>query len=82
MKAEDFDAVAKPLAEVTLELERRNLRYLLKRTRPERRLDALDERELFVLKQEIDLQGTYHLTIAAKMKVRLDLDKVRTLSKS
>jgi hypothetical protein len=64
----NFDAVAKPLADVLSELKGRNLQYLLRRTSPKRRLDALEERELFVIRQQIDAQGIYHLTVAAKMK--------------
>jgi len=67
----DYDAVAKPLSEVTRELKGRNIEYLLQRTSPKRRLDDLDERELFVIKQYIDVNGIYHLTIAAKMKTRI-----------
>ncbi|VBB08061.1 Hypothetical protein LUCI_3326 [Lucifera butyrica] len=63
-----MDTLAQPLAAVTARLEARGLRYTIVVTRPPRNYLAVNENCLYVIKQQIDREGTYHLVAAAKMR--------------
>lgn len=63
-----IDAVAEPLEKVVRQLETENLKYVVSYTRPKREYNGLDRNSLFVIRQRIDADGVYNLTVAAKLR--------------
>jgi len=62
------DTVAQCLSAVKEQLDKVNVKYTISRTFPTRDLEKLDENCLYVIRQQIDMDGVYHLIAAAKMK--------------
>ena len=62
------DTVAQCLSAVKEQLDKVNIKYTISRTLPTRDLEKLDENCLYVIRQQIDIDGVYHLIAAAKMK--------------
>jgi len=62
-----LDVLAQPLSFVTDQLDKKNLRYIVKVTRPTRDFFKVDENCLYVIRQHIDADGIYCLVAAAKM---------------
>lgn len=61
------NTVAQYLPTVRKQLDEMNVKYLISTTRPTRHVSNLDEDCLYVIRQQIDTNGVYHLTVAAKM---------------
>lgn len=63
-----MDSVAQDLLVVQKQLVENNTNYTITKTCPTRDLSKLDEDSLYVIRQQVDENGVYHLTTAAKMK--------------
>ena len=63
-----MDLVAQELTVVQKQLDEGNLNYTITKTSPTRDLSKLDEDSLYVIRQQVDEDGSYHLITAAKMK--------------
>lgn len=63
-----MDAVAQDLSIVQKKLDEDHIKYTITRTHPTRDLSKLDEDSLCVIRQQVDKDGVYHLTAAAKMR--------------
>ena len=63
-----MDSVAQELAVVQKQLAEGNSKYSITKTSPTRDLSKLDEELLYVIRQQVDTDGIYHLVTAAKMK--------------
>lgn len=61
------DTVAQCLSAVKEQLDKVNAKYMVSITSPTRNLSRLDEDCLYVIRQQIDTDGVYHLIAAAKM---------------
>ena len=61
------DTVAQCLSTVKEQLDKINAKYIISMTSPTRNLAELDEDCLYVIRQQIDTDGVYHLIAAAKM---------------
>jgi len=61
------DTVAQCLSTVTEQLDKVNVKYVISITTPTRNLSNLDENNLYVIRQQIDVDGVYHLIAGAKM---------------
>ena len=62
------DTVAQCLSAAKEQLEEVNAKYIISMTSPTRHLSNLDEDCLYVIRQQIDTDGVYHLIAAAKME--------------
>ncbi|WP_378951901.1 hypothetical protein [Pelosinus sp. sgz500959] len=62
-----MNTVAQCLSLVKKELDANHINYRISNSRPTRAVSSLDEELLYVIRQQIDMDGTYHLTVAAKM---------------
>jgi len=62
------DTVAQSLSEAKAQLEQAAIQYSISITRPTRNTADLDEQCLYVIRQQINRDGVYQLTAAAKMK--------------
>jgi hypothetical protein len=61
------DAVAQCLSAVKKQLDQVKIPYKIAISRPNRNLSNLDEECLYVIRQQVDSDGVYHLVAAAKM---------------
>ncbi|MBC8014708.1 MAG: hypothetical protein H7X79_03070 [Sporomusaceae bacterium] len=61
------DTVAQSLAVVSKQLDKNNIKYITSMTRPTRTSSILDKDSLYVIRQQIDADGVYHLIVAASM---------------
>jgi len=61
------DTVAQCISAAKEQLNEVNAKYVISMTRPTRNLSNLDEERLYVIRQQIDTDGIYHLIVAAKM---------------
>ena len=61
------DTVAQSLSVVKEQFDKDKVKYIISRTRPTRNMSNLDEECLYVIRQQIDTDGVYHLIVAAKM---------------
>jgi len=61
------DTVAQCLSAVKKQLEEVNVTYIIAMTHPTRDVSNLDEDNLYVIRQQIQTDGVYHLIAAAKM---------------
>lgn len=61
-----MDTVAQPLSEVISKLEQNGSKYIVTVTKPSRTTFQLDDK-LYVIRQQLDADGTYNLIAAAKM---------------
>ena len=61
------DTVAQCLSIVKEQLDKINAKYIISMTAPTRNLTNLDENCPYVIRQQIDTDGVYHLVAAAKM---------------
>jgi len=61
------DTVAQSLSVVKEQFDKDKVKYMISRTRPTRNMSNLDEECLYVIRQQIDTDGVYHLIVAAKM---------------
>ncbi|CVK17621.1 MULTISPECIES: hypothetical protein [Sporomusa] len=61
-----MDTVAQPLSEVINKLEQNDSKYTVTITKPSRNMFQLDD-TLYVIRQQVDADGIYHLIAAAKM---------------
>lgn len=62
-----MDTVAQCLSLVQKELDESKKKYRISISRPTRTVSNLDEDCLYVIRQQMDADDTYHLTVAAKM---------------
>lgn len=62
-----MDTVAQKLATVSKQLDTDNIKYIVSVTRPTRNESSLDKDCLYVIRQQIDADGVYRLTVAASM---------------
>jgi len=62
-----LDIIAQCLSVVKEQLDEVNAQYLISITSPTRNLSKLDEDNLYVIRQQLDDDGVYHLIAAAKM---------------
>ena len=62
------DTVAQDLSAVKEQLNIISAKYIISRTHPTSKLSKLDEECLYVIRQQIDIDGVYHLIAAAKME--------------
>lgn len=62
-----MDTVAQCLSLVRKELDENNIKYRISISRPTRTVSTLDEDSLYVIRQQLDQDGTCHLTVTAKM---------------
>ena len=62
------DTVAQCLTAVKEHLDEVNAKYSISMTRPTRNLADLDDDCLYVIRQQIDTDGIYHLIVAAKVR--------------
>jgi len=62
-----MDTVAQCLSDIKKQLDEGNLPYVVSITRPTRTLTNVDEECLYVIRQQVDKEGIYHLLAAAKM---------------
>lgn len=63
-----MDTVAQSLSLVRKELDESKKKYRISLSRPTRTVSTVEEDCLYVIRQQIDADGTYHLTAAAKMR--------------
>ena len=61
------DTVAQCLSEVKEQLDKVNVKYVISITTPTRSLSDLDENNLYVIRQQIHVDGVYQLIVGAKM---------------
>ena len=61
-----MDTVAQPLSEVINKLEQSDRKYTVTVTKPSRNMFQLDD-TLYVIRQQVNADGIYHLIAAAKM---------------
>lgn len=61
------DTVAQSLSTVKGQLDKMNAKYMISLTSPTRDSSNLDEDRLYVIRQQLDSDGIYHLTAAVKM---------------
>jgi hypothetical protein len=61
-----LDTVAQPLTEVICKLEQAEIKYIITMTKPTRTMFQLQD-TLYVIRQQIDVNGIYNLVVAAKM---------------
>ena len=62
-----MDTVAQCLSLAKKMLDDGNMKYRISISYPTRTVPTLDETSLYVIRQQMDPDGTYHLTAAAKM---------------
>ena len=63
-----MDLVAQDLSVIQEQLDAGNHKYTITKTSPTRDLLKLDEDSLYIIRQQVDEHGIYHLVTAAKMK--------------
>lgn len=61
-----MNTVGQPLADVIAELNDKKLHYIIVKTSPVKKSRALDEKNLYVVRQRL-CEGVYQLVVAAKM---------------
>lgn len=61
-----MDTVAQPLSDIILHMEKNGIRYRVTITEPTKKTFPLEE-TLYVVKQQLDADGTYNVIAAAKM---------------
>ncbi|WP_371371229.1 hypothetical protein [Sporomusa aerivorans] len=61
-----MDTVAQPLLNVIAMLEKNNIKYSVTVTKPSRNIQQLTD-TLYVIRQQLDADGSYNLIAAAKM---------------
>lgn len=62
-----IDTIAKPLEWAIGQLNLKNIKYVVSLTRPKRTHTDFEEKSLFVIRQLIDDNGVYNLTVAASV---------------
>lgn len=61
------DTVAQNLSAVKEQLDKVNAKYIISMTHPTSNRSSIDEDCLYVIRQQVDIDGVYHLIAAAKM---------------
>ncbi|MDR1702598.1 MAG: hypothetical protein LBR56_07465 [Sporomusaceae bacterium] len=64
-----IDVVGDQLKDAIARLEAENLKYSVSYTRPNRATAILEANLLYVIRQRIDADGLYNLTVAAKLNI-------------
>lgn len=62
-----IDTVAQPLCIVKKQLDEVNAKYTVTTTHPTRQVSSVKEDSFYIIRQQIDSNGVYHLVVAAKM---------------
>ena len=62
-----MDTVAQSLCTVKEKLDEVNAKYTVTISRPTRQVSNLEEESFYIIRQQVDSDGVYHLIAAAKM---------------
>lgn len=62
-----IDTVGRSLCAVEKQMVELNAKYTVITTHPTRQVSSLQKDSFYIIRQQVDSDGTYHLVVAAKM---------------